>query len=514
MKNMKIKKIFTFVLLLTLLATVTACMDDAPRDRPTFNNSSVSNTTDGTDTTDTDTFDGSRPDGAVFLQAGFCGCKAGEAITLGNCDNFCASKSSEQNAILYINTIVNNEISLNEDLKDLYGWCNNAIINPDTGESASGNASCVIRAKDSSGVVGELTLNPVKSGDSPTIEVDITNLALDKTYRVSIVEVSSGSSSDMIQVRRFSEPFDEVIKGPLWTEPINQYTCFSRLLEQQDSDLFYVGISRVMFYFNSETRPDPLPAGVADFYCHDYFKYGTTPINDPLLEETPQAFTLWDIWDPRFFDYDSNNILTIHEILQNKVIEQGYNMDTAPEVFFKFTWPTGVDVSQLDTGSGSTSSSTNTEDPDKALGYYMTPWVDQNTFKAYCPKQAHYYSTNQLFVAMREVVGVDTEGLYVAKQAGASTYMLIKESLLKSIWFYIESGQHVEPNNDTVTGKQVQFYWPADPLSPFIKKSHQQVYTIKAASDLNTISSGQAGSNGAPSNYPPHDKRIGCVPAL
>ncbi len=115
---------------------------------------------------------------------------------------------------------------------------------------------------------------------------------------------------------------------------------------------------------------------------------------------------------------------------------------------------------------------------------------------------------------MRDVVGVNTEGLYVAKKEGQNTHMLIKESLLKSIWFFIENGAHIEPTNDTVTGKQVQYYWPPDPASPFLKKSHQSVYTIKAASELGNVSANQSSGQGIPTSYPPHDKRIGCIPEL
>ena len=122
---------------------------------------------------------------------------------------------------------------------------------------------------------------------------------------------------------------------------------------------------------------------------------------------------------------------------------------------------------------------------------------------------------------MREVIAVDTEGLYIAKEDNACNFLLVNESVVKSIWFYVEGGQHIEPTTDTISGKQVQFYWPADSTSPFIKKSHQRVYTIKSTSDLgNGCSGGSAGtggtsgSNGIPTTIPPHDKRIGCIPVM
>ena len=88
-------------------------------------------------------------------------------------------------------------------------------------------------------------------------------------------------------------------------------------------------------------------------------------------------------------------------------------------------------------------------------------------------------------------------------------------AFLKKIWFYKENGTHFQPNDNTVAGKKVQFYWPADPDSPFIKKSHQRTYTVKRPDELSCDGTNvQDNANDATNTFPPHDKRIGCVPKI
>lgn len=497
------------------MSLFSAC-DDAPRNRPTKVLSSSSTGTE--EEVDQETIDEeriaalARPTNAVKIENDFCACQAGKPIILGNCATFCSSKTSE-NPILYMNVTVTEAISAREDLKTFYNWCTKEIVDPETNEIIGGQSpSCALQVKDPEGNEGQLQLATDLSSGSQSLQFNIASLDFDKTYRVKVVEVNSGAQSSTVQVRKKSEGIDDPIGGALWTNPVYQYTCMNITIAQDGQSLFYEDAARIHFYFNDETRPEPLSSEFVNIYCHDIITYGKTPRNSPLLEETPGAYTLWSTWDPRFWDTDGDSVAQINQILQQNVRDQGFTMDEAPNLFHKFQWYNGPDVASASTSGGST-----TTTPELAtLGYYMTPWIDKTTFKAYCPKQTHYYSNNQLFIAMRDIVGVDTEALYIAKQEGSSDYILVRESVVKEIWFYTENGQNIEPNNNTITGKQVKFYWPADPISPFVKKSHQSVYTIKRASEVGSdnISSDQQNTDGSSSNYPPHDKRIGCIPAL
>ena len=55
--------------------------------------------------------------------------------------------------------------------------------------------------------------------------------------------------------------------------------------------------------------------------------------------------------------------------------------------------------------------------------------------------------------------------------------------------------------------------------SPFVRKSHQTVFTVKSAQELanggnGDVSTDQQNADGSANTYPPHDKRIGCIPKL
>lgn len=515
MVKLVFKKLTVLMIISFYALMLVSC--DEQRVRPTINFNEQSVTDETTDEKTDEEKEAerlaelARPDNAVKIQSDFCACQNAKPIILGNCSSFCATKNT-QDPILYLNVSVTEEISEREDLGTFVNWCTKEIVDPVSGESIATNPQCAIEAKDSDGNSGQLNLAKTISGNTQSVEVNIATLDFDKTYRIRIVETGSGAGSSTVQIRKKSTPVNDPVGGPLWTVPIQQYTCMNITIAEDGASLFYEAAARIHFYFNDETRPEPLSSEFVNIHCHDIYTYGTTPINNPLLEETPGAYTLWNQWDPRFWDTDGDDQPQINQLIQQNVIDQGFQLDNPPNLFHKFQWYNGPNVSSASSSGGSTSAA-----PELAtLGYYMTPWIDQTTFKAYCPTSTHYDSNNQLFRAMKDLVGVNTEGLYIAKQEGSSDYILVRESVVKEIWFYLENGQHIEPNNNTITGKQIQFYWPGDPNSPFVKKSHQTVYTIKKASEVggDSVSTDQQNSSGTSSNYPPHDKRIGCVPVL
>lgn len=463
-----------------------------------------------------------RPNEAVVLQGGACGCKSGEPITLGNCVAKCQSVTNEATEWLYMDSLVKPEIELT-DLKDLFGWCKKELIDPNTGEPVATNPSCVLEAKNEQGSVQQLNFSPVQGKTS--FKVDVTQLAADQTYRLTVVETTSGARSTTTQIRKISNRPVDNISGPLSLMPVTQYTCMniSTATDQNDPSLIYYNdASRLYFYYIPETTPDAMPAGIKNLYCHDVRLNG---VNDPggdRLEQTPGVFTLWNKWDPRFYDIDGDGKMEIHNIIQRKVTEQGVTLSQTPEIFFKFKWFSAPSVQNNSDGTPEASNDSGAKASDE-MGYYMSPWIDNTTFRAYCPKTQHYYSNNPLFKAMRDVVGVSTEALYVAKKEGLDcTFILLRENLAKRIWFYTENNQNIQPNDTTIVGKKVQFYWPADTNTPFLRKSHQSKFTIISATELKNLSSCGASSastsddngnsQGNISQYPPHDKRIGCVP--
>ncbi len=502
-----------FILLLT--ATFISCGDNIPRNRPIL---SLGETTISPPEPEIEIDEGpSRPSGAVIISPDHCVCSAGKAVSIGICDTFCSQKSRSDDPTNYLYFDIELKPDITESsLKDLSGFCNTQ-----NGEAVV--RSCSLEAKNQEGEI-EQSFEIKPAPGQTSFRVDVSNLQENITYRISLVENVSQARSTTVQLRIASELKEDRVGGPLALMPVNQYTCMIRAnadIDQATGELYILDVNRFHFYFIPETRPEPLNATtIPSIYCHDIERYGTTPINSPLLEETTGVFSTWNKDDPRFYDLDGNQNMEIHDLLIQNLELQGKTVSDPStfKLFFELKWQSGIDDGD-----------TNPTDPEQAeqaqvmastLGYYMAPFIDDRSYKAYCPKKEHYYSSSTLFQAMRELVAVDTEGLYVGKQDNVCDFLLVKESLLKKIWFYEEAGQKIQPTDDTISGKKVQFYWPADVASPYIKKSHQRVYTVKSSSEMTcgttttTEESLQASGDGVRTNIPPHDKRIGCIPVL
>lgn len=512
-------KISTFIMLSFIF---TGCIEESiPRNRPDMDIDQSSATETGTETsTDTETTNTfSRPSGAIILQSDHCVCQQQKSIGLGNCSAFCQSKTTNlENKMLYFNVKLTVAIT-EENLKDVAGFCS-------TQDGEEANVGCVLQAKDEDGNLSFLNFS-TQSGQT-SFSVDVGSLSTDETYRISILENASGASSTAIQVRLIDTDDNNDIAGPLALMPVSEYSCIYRGPPNYDSITgaqIIEDATRYHFYFIPETRPEPLKATtLPSLYCHDIEQSPTVPLNSPLLEESTGVFTIWNKADPRFYDLNNSGSLRINEIIQKNVELQGASLTSTPDFFFTLDFPSGMDDgdSNIQDQTSGDSNSTNANQIRNTLGYIMVPFIDDRTYKSYCPTREHYYSTNPIFRAMRDVVGVNTEALYVAKQENVCDNILVREGLISKIWFYEENGQRLQPTSSTISGKKVQFYWPADTSSPYIKKSHQRTYSILSIDELNAsscsgsseINSEAQNGSGVRTNLPAHDKRIGCIPVL
>lgn len=509
MKNTKLITLF----LLSITVLFTSCQDIGA-DRPTVLDGKAN--TNNVLVEPEETFTAPvRPTGAVVVEPGHCGCSAGKPITVGECGAICSARqtSSENEETLFFSVELKPEITL-DVYANLLGWCTTEIEGDD-GNLITG-ASCSIEIKDED---GNISFANFENYNESNLTLNIGGFQDDITYRLTLVERTSGARSSTFQMRKYSMTEQGSIRGPLEYMPINRYSCGIRNggATSQNQDDF----ERFHLYFNSETRPEPLQEDtIGNFFCHDLGPTGNAPpTNSPLFEETTGVFTLWNKEDPRFYSLDGDDIEDINQIIEREVNLQGARLSETPRFFAMLEW-----ISAFDDGNaspGESSSGTEVELVNKQLGYYMTPFLDPTTFRAYCPKEEHYFSGSALFQAMRETISKDTEALYVAKQDNACDFLLVNKSVVEDIWFYRENGVAIKPTDETIKGKQVQFYWPANPASPYIKKSHQRVYTIRSTSELadacsSTVGStaGSTNSSGVRTNIPPHDKRIGCIPVL
>ena len=120
--------------------------------------------------------------------------------------------------------------------------------------------------------------------------------------------------------------------------------------------------------------------------------------------------------------------------------------------FHLFKWPNVIATSESDNNL-------------TILGYFMIPFIDTNTGQGFCPDQSRYNGSDPLFRVLKEYIGVDTEGIYIAER--------------EALAFTDENGERVEAGQDIIfiretLLKKFGFIMKMDnTLSQM--KSHQQV---------------------------------------
>ncbi len=464
-----------------------------------------------------------RPDNAVFWKSDFCGCKDGKPVTYGNCTTFCSSKNTNGAEILYANFSVSEAISLG-GLGNVSAWCKTPL------NGAQNNPECNLIAKDENN--NTYALDAMSPSGTNSITSDISTLPKDKTFILTLEEKTSGAKSNSVQIIKFSSDIVTNILGPLKNIPVSQYTCMVRdfSTDETTGDIFYENAYRLHFYFIPRVPPKPIPAGNSNFICHDIFNslYGFIDQElYPRFEQLAGVFNLWDTTDPRFYDNNGNGAIDVNESIVQKTRNFGGTIPANSTFFQPFIWPGSPTI---ESQSGNNTSSA------QPLGYYMAPWIDQTTYKSYCLTSVQYNSANPLFNAMRDILGVDTEGLYIGVKApetvrdasgniksGFSDYILVRETDLKAVWFYLKNGVPTVPTDTTVTNNAIYFYYPLNKASPFVKTSTQRVFRVYSTQELNassgttsgtsrTLGTGGSTSSGAATAYPSHDRKIGCVP--
>ncbi len=451
-----------------------------------------------------------RPNNAMRTSS-FCACQNSLSITYNNdCASFCSNKSVTQKT-LYVTYTPSTDVLLNTLLGNVKNWCEVAL------DANAAIPQCFLDVLDEdNNTVASVPANNtdlILSGNN--IVANIDSLSDNQNFRLRLRESTSNSTSaDYIQLRLFDPNDSNTPEQPLWTAPISQYTCLFR-----EVDSPYIGYaSRFYFYFNQHNTPPAIPIGINYLVCHNAGINTNDSPTLPRLELLPSVFRLWDDLDPRFADAKSNNssanvniannVPDIIDEIYNRLLDRGatsYLSKITSSFFSKLSWA-NYPASILENNS-------NIPNPQSSLpvlGYVMQPFIDSN-YMSYCPNNYYYYSTDPLMRVLKEIIGIETEGLYYASAETESytasdgtivysqpSYMYINETTLKQIWFYVNSSNvAVAPTESTVRGKTVFFYWPANPAAPTTKNSTQKTYRIVVPSGTGVT---------------PHDYRIGCVP--
>lgn len=443
-----------------------------------------------------------RPTGQVFISSDFCSCLNGKSDIINDCSAACANYPNSTKPTLYLNTTVGPDIQLNSTLKNLNGWCNTPIPNVDTT-----NPQCVLSAWDG---VNTISL-PISVITNNSLTADLTQLSLNKTYVVKIVETKSGSNaqSNEFQIRR-TPPATPVTgqQGALKVAAISQYTCLSYGGQVNGAgQVLRETFTRKFYYFSANETPPPMPplaAGVtATVVCHDEVTYpGNDSIMYPRLELIPQAFSMWDKADQRFAT-DSTGKMAINTIIEKRLNSE-YNFPSTQDLFKLIPWLNRPNV-------GTTASTA------VPMGLMMISWVDPLSGKTMCPTRNDFLTaTDPTFRILKDYID-STEALYLGEKEpeiliinGAPTYeygtMFVNEGIIKKYGFYIENGLKIKADQAALDSKTIYYYWPVNNTMDPLLQGDRKLYTVRYFDNLN----GQA-----PQNIPAGrttDKRLGCVP--
>ena len=441
-----------------------------------------------------------RPDNSIFVVGDYCTCIEGKPDSLNDCSRFC-SKRKDTSPTLYGSVELGEKVVNNPRLGNLKNWCSVEL------SADYPSPGCVLEVV---GDTGTLRIPLVIPSGSNSFSANLSTLDYETPYVAKIVEAESGSnvSSDTFQIYRKKFPEDSSVPvGPLKVVPVSQYTCLSRPYDTDEVNNFYIDSSKIHYYFVSGRRPARVSPENNFVICHDINAAGVA--DSPLyerLELIPQHFMIWDESDIRFYDQDKNDETDINQHIKKILLEQyDFKPENNIDIFTLFPWPNHPSVSTPPN-----------------LGFIMQPWVNSTTGRSLCPTQKEYHGDDPIFKVLKELVGVDTEGLFVAEREALSSLdskgkiveapqdiLLIREKLLKKIWFYYEDGRYFVPDEVAASQKNLYLYWPPDIHYPYVRKSTQHIYAVKSAQNI-----GKKETVGLNTSIRTPDKRIGCVPTM
>ncbi|OFZ52025.1 MAG: hypothetical protein A2381_05820 [Bdellovibrionales bacterium RIFOXYB1_FULL_37_110] len=452
-----------------------------------------------------------RPSDQVYINPKYCACEKTKPYIINDCATYCAT-INDQTPTLYVTTTVGPLISANDELVDLKGWCSNDLTN-----SVNNHApSCNLYLYDG------LNTQPLEmefTGNF-SFKTDLSSIQKNKTYVATIVENQSKAKSKSFQIYAVDPDSQNEDNSPLKIMHISQYSCIYMYGDNaapsttNPTDLYSGNMTRMYFYYPSNTLPEILSGSLRRVFCHDINRYGRQDAKPyPRLELIPNSLSLWDKSDLRLYDADNNTKLDINEQIQRRLLNE-YNVSSTINIFQPFTYNSYIE---------STTESNASELKFKSIlqGYYMQPWIDSSSKLGYCPKQEQYHGSTAVFRILKELIGNDTEAIYFAKSDPkaytdnngllvnvAGSTIIIRENVLKKIWFYYENNQKLIPNEIIAGQKTIMFYYPPDFDNPLVEKSHQSLFTV-----FNPTEDAQNTGDPRPNVLPPN-KMFGCVPSL
>jgi hypothetical protein len=450
-----------------------------------------------------------RPDLGITVLTDFCSCLDGQADILNNCSVTCANRPTTTFAKLIVNTALGADFQQFPNLNSLDDWCTKEVDSlPELAPS------CKLELTDPLGFVQRLNVQITSNGN--TFSADIINLPRDITYVAKLVEQNSQAKTTSFQIRRIQPPDpNQILPGLLKVTPVTQYTCITRAgsTDSFGNNNFDAAV-RLHFYFPPSNVPAPLPDFTPFIFCHDIAAHGES--DSALynrLEQVPNQFLIWDYNDIRFYDLNADTRIDVNQYIDQKLFTD-YNIINNFNYFNAIKYPNrppniGDDVSQNGPNS-------NINAP--LLGHTLVPWIDGQTGKTFCPSSTDLSGPLPVFRILNELIG-PTEAIYMGVKEfetyqngiiAPTDIIMIREGLLKKIWFYVQNGLPIEANEVTATQRSIHFYWPPSLDFPRIKRSDQKLFSIRHPSQIGAEDNRLSNSL----SYIPPDKRFACIPDM
>ena len=419
-----------------------------------------------------------RPSFSFEINSNFCSCINGVSDIINDCNNFCRTKPATAEAILYVDTIPNEEIVNNPKFRNLYNWCNVQL------KDDVSAPMCTLEANDGNETIKNIPV--YLTPGSNRFSANISQMRKDRTYVFSVVESKSGSNARTkeAQIRRKSQPRRDEL-GAIKISPVGMYSC-----------LFYGGrkpangsivrsteyVRKSFFLASGESaRPIPRSPDVSLVVCHDEQLYpGYDSILYPRLEFDEKAFWGWDKRDEAF----QNN--TINSLISRRVLEE-YGTDIGNVSLFN---PLSLENDPMSSA--------------RSVSYVLTPFRGQMG-KAFCPTNEDYSGANPILNVLGDYIS-DTEALYKGESEPimindgiVTTYhynnVYVPESQLAGAAFVIKNGEKVQATKNDFHHYNVYFYFPFSEYMDPLVSNGRYLYTVR-------------GNEGSVTS----DKRIGCVP--
>lgn len=424
-----------------------------------------------------------RPDAAFSFKENTCVCRDSLPVSKGECKAVCKGKNTKGADVLFVDFSVGSVLA-NSSLKHVKNWCYKYLLGD------SGFPKCTVEAIDGKGKKTYLTSFNFPKNNS--LSVDVSSLEDDQSYWFRLVETTSGASSIPYELYVF-----DPIGYPLRTMSLSQYSCFPKDAKDQ----------RINFYFGTYW-PDPL-RGDEKIACHDIAKYGERDdATYPRLDLLNPVANLWNSNSYLFYDNNEDGVLDINELVIKKIKEAGGVAKKDLRIFGNLSAP-GTRESNSEAGNALF----------ERLGFVMSYWMNATSFQSYCPDEEDYATGKPEYQAMKEILAKGTEGIYLADRAENElrTYLFIRETELRSVWFYMNNGAPTKPTEEQLQFQTIYFYYPLNRANPYVKAPHQKLYRVRSAQEAGfnlTNLKAFTAATGEMVSYPSHDKKIACVPKL